>query len=985
MSALRRPGPALLGLAGLSFCLTLAALWVNDAGSLRRTRALSDSLHQTEAAGQEASAVRAVQQLLVPQAALIDGRRGEALESLRRAADSAPVDAWAAGRASGDPRVALAALFKVQPNRWLSAALTDKAGRVVAVWPQASAQSPERPGLSLNHDPYFLALSDPGMGPGIVRHGYEAPAAGNVAQLVAACGVADPAGNFAGLLKVRIDAGQTLFGGGASPFQSLTASYPGAVVLLALGDGKELYSSAKGPFSENLAAMNGDSRALLAELLSKPAGSQSSIDYGGQDAVAVWQRVGSAPEGAAPSDVMTLVAFVPRASFAVADADAMETPAPFYRSLPVLLLLALAVVVLSAALRMAPAGAPAREGSGIGAAPAASAPSPPVPAAAPAGDAAARSAQAHEETVKGLRKELSASQTALRAVEARLEEERKAGSEARTQKDDLRSALEISRRDAERAAAEKRSLEAQVGDLRRAQVENLKPAAKDEGPRLEREAARLAAVNALSGELKATLEVIKTYINKLLGGQGAINDGQQEFLGVVINKSARLERQIGDLVEISEIGSGVKPLSPEALASAALVQDVLVSVRPQAENKNISIELTEAGGALSPVYLDREKIEAVLRGLLNQAVKVSPRNDKILLQLGEKDACVELRITDSGMNLPAERAAKVFVQFHGVDSQAGPEFIGSGLRFPIFKSVLEAQGGTIAIESQAGRGKTFVLGLPKAPVSAAGTPVPAASAPVLSPLSPPPFGIGSALGQPGPRPPALAPQSLGLGLPPPGSKPLVPGLPPLGPLPAPIASGPPAPSAPPALTLPASLATPPAPKPKAPADEPSAPPVIYKPAPVDEALNAPWKRKDSSDSDELGELMGLSADTPDFEKVFGTPSALGSGALPKVELTTGAKPSDTDLVQFSSVFGSKVPPAAPSAAKGIATDFDALFSPPTTSAAGPALPPSAPSPAPSAPKAPPAAPAKAEKPALAPPPPPLGLNTLDDLNELLGQ
>jgi hypothetical protein len=187
------------------------------------------------------------------------------------------------------------------------------------------------------------------------------------------------------------------------------------------------------------------------------------------------------------------------------------------------------------------------------------------------------------------------------------------------------------------------------------------------------------------------------------------------------------------------------------------------------------------------------------------------------------------------------------------------------------------------------------------------------------------------------------------------------------------------------------LPAPPVPKPKAPPaqpSEPSTPPVIYKPAPVDEALNAPWKRKEASDDDELGELMGLSADTADFEKVFGTPSALtgpGFGALPKVELTTGAKPSDTDLVQFSSVFGSKVPPVAPPAAKGIATDFDALFSPPPASAAGSALPPAAPSPAPPvAPKAPPAQ-APVEKPTLAPPPPPLGLNTLDDLNELLGQ
>ncbi|HXC63016.1 MAG TPA: HAMP domain-containing sensor histidine kinase, partial [bacterium] len=508
--------------------------------------------------------------------------------------------------------------------------------------------------------------------------------------------------------------------------------------------------------------------------------------------------------------------------------------------------------------------------------------------------------------------------------------------------------------------------------LMRAMEEQRKVAekAQDNLARKDSEVVRLAAVNTLSSELKATLSVIKNYISTMLGSQGTISDAQQEFLGVVINKSARLERLIGDLVELSELGSGSKPLKLESTAPSALVQEALVNARPQAEHKKISLELAE-GGNLSPVMVDREKMGAVLRSLLSQAIKVTSRNERIGLLLSERESTVELRVTDPGMSLPPDRASKVFNQFHGVDSQAGPEFIGTGLRFPILKSVVEAHGSKIWIESQVGRGKTLVVAMPK--VGAAGEP-PKAMPSLQAPSLPPPPAAPSA-------PPVLAglPKVAPVG---PPALPKALGVPPLGPPPAL------APSAAPGAT------------------PPKAAPVIHKPAPVDDSLNTPWKRKDSK-ADELEETMdlpppmskaavpslpppppvvtpGLSlpplstgpgqplvlktdakpspADTADFDKVFGGLPAQAEeqkGGLPKVELKTGAKPNNDDLAQFATVFGGKVappgmgaPPPPPAAVPNTA-DFDALFGAP----AGP--PPAAPS-----------APAKAAPPGMGAPPPP---------------
>jgi len=950
VNSAKRLHAILAGLAAGAALLVTATLWLSDTQSLGQARALSDTLSRTEAERLEALVAEKALQTLAPQAVLIDGRRGEVIESLKTVAESAPLAGWAAVMPyppqpkkrkvkpvapAADPQAALELACRDRAGQWIFAELADKSGKVVAVWPAPAQGAPSDLGSDLSKDPFFKSLSDPGMGPGIPQHGYvkvalpkapdapapsadpkakprpaapARPAARTAARMVAACGIADKDGGFAGLLKIQVDARQALFGGDATLFDAFLASAPHSSVLLVRGNGEEIYNSGKDPLTEKLDTVSPEYKALLASVLGSANGRQSVSGYDGLPGVVVWERIGSVPDGAAPEDILTLLAFVPRGAFVTQGTSLPDVPKPFYTRPLVLLLLLLALllppvagwILLPGALQ--PFRDTAREARRIeefspvpeltlleNADPDAQAINRALSVLAKRsgqGEERAReleealhraeresqeSASAANAELTGLRGRLAASESARTGADQKFDAAQKARLDAEAQLANLRAALETSTRNTELKSAENRNLGAQVQDLMRALEEQRKVSEKaQEGvSRKENEVVRLAAVNTLSAELKATLTVIKNYISTMLGSQGTISDAQQEFLGVVINKSARLERLIGDLVEISEIGSGTKPLRLEPVSPSALVQEALVNARPQAEHKKISLELAESGN-LSPVNVDQEKMGAVLRSLLSQAVKVTSRNEKIGLLLSERDSTIELRVTDPGMSLPPDRAAKVFVQFHGVDSQAGPEFIGTGLRFPILKSVVEAHGGKIWIESQVGRGKTFVLVLPKAgsqplplplpagpaaapqgrpslapparPVPATASAAPSAApapavlasapAPVTAPAPAPaaaqaPAPTPSPQAAPAPAlpslgpPPAAAPPSSPASLPSPAA-----GLPPLGPPPAaasPAAAAPTAsqvPGAPkglpplgpsPAVPLPAAAAVPPAP------------------------------------------------------------------------------------------------------------------------------------------------------------------------------
>jgi signal transduction histidine kinase len=989
----------LAALVGGATLLFVAMLWVQDAGTLRQMAELRERLDKVDRERLEALVAERARQTLGPQAILFDGRRGELLASVQAAADSEELRSWAA-TGKGDPKAVLASLGGRFKGLWVGAALSDPKGKVVAIWPALGGGAPAALGESLAKDPLFRELNSPTTAPGIPSYtftkfsvgGSEGAVSGNKsiktsgggveARLVVGCGVDNGKGAFGGLLLVHAAVDKVLLSEGAAPFAELLALGSGSSVWLVRGNGDEVWNSAKPPYTENLGSISADYKNLLEASVKEPRGRRSVSSYDGRAGVVVWERVGSVAPGSAPEAVLSLMAFVPRASF---DAGKELPPLRHFWSHPGvlgLLMLGLALVLVGGWVLLPRALATfemtARQAARVeeyAPIPELSLPNEQYDDTARAINRAleilARRAAQAEERVRELdaalrrieeqagkdatqaaldlsqiREKLSAAETARQAAEAKFEAAQKARQEAEAQLGNLKSALETATRNTELKNSENRNLSTQVQDLMRALEEQRKVAEKAQAgsARKDGEAVRLAAINTLGSELKATLAVIKNYISTMLGSQGAISDAQQEFLGVVINKSARLERLIGDLVELSEIGSGLKPLRLEHVPFSVLVQEALVNARPQAEHKKIGLELAESA-KLSDVSVDKEKMGAVLRTLLSQAIKVTSRGEKIGLLLSERESTVELRVSDPGMSLPPDRAAKVFNQFHGVDSQSGPEFIGTGLRFPILKAIVEAHGGKIWIESQVGRGKTFVVALPKAGATTQGASLPQA------PASATPLSVAA---PPAAKPVAPAP-------------PVLSGLPPLGPPPA----AKPAAPAPPVLGGLPPLGPPPVPEVSAPQPKPAgSPPPVHKPAPVDDALNAPWKRKLADKPMEDEELPvlpvpGKSAGTPplvppsgaggapassglgaplkpvlktdakpseqdkaDFDKVFGTPAPLEGS--PKVELKTAAKPDDKDIAQFAALFGGSTPPVPP---PGLGTpppppgaaDFDKIF------------------------------------------------------------
>jgi signal transduction histidine kinase len=112
--------------------------------------------------------------------------------------------------------------------------------------------------------------------------------------------------------------------------------------------------------------------------------------------------------------------------------------------------------------------------------------------------------------------------------------------------------------------------------------------------------------------------------------------------------------------------------------------------------------------------VDKTTIQQLFSNLIDNAVKFTPERESIVLSLVQQNGAVEFRVKDTGKGIAPEEIPKIFERFYQVDASRSDPARGSGLGLQICKRIVEAHGGTIAIEQNGDRGVTFVVRLPLA-------------------------------------------------------------------------------------------------------------------------------------------------------------------------------------------------------------------------------------------------------------------------------
>lgn len=228
----------------------------------------------------------------------------------------------------------------------------------------------------------------------------------------------------------------------------------------------------------------------------------------------------------------------------------------------------------------------------------------------------------------------------------------------------------------------------------------------------ELEQAKSDFVSTVSHELRTPLTSIKAYTATLRRRDVSFDeDTRQQFLQVIEEETDRLTRLISDLLDMSRIDSGRMELKKREFDLLRLAEIVVEKLRSQTSNHVIKMRAPRES---ITVHADPDKIEQVFVNLVDNAVKYSPQGGDITISLEVQRHLIKCSVSDQGVGIPVEHIPHIFEKFHRVDNRATREVYGTGLGLYLSKSIVEAHGGSIWVESEFGRGSTFHFTLPLA-------------------------------------------------------------------------------------------------------------------------------------------------------------------------------------------------------------------------------------------------------------------------------
>jgi nitrogen-specific signal transduction histidine kinase len=241
-------------------------------------------------------------------------------------------------------------------------------------------------------------------------------------------------------------------------------------------------------------------------------------------------------------------------------------------------------------------------------------------------------------------------------------------------------------------------------------------AAKDEELRLAKLAAEQAN-HAKSEYLSRMSHELRTPLNAILGFAQLLeldhlHDEQRDNLGHIMSGARHLLSLINEVLDIAAIEAGRLTLSLEPVPLADVVAETVSLIRPLADQRNIMVAAPDVACSIH-VLGDRQRLKQVLLNLLSNAVKYNRDGGSVELSCAPvADDRLRVKVADTGLGIPPEALARLFVPFERVGRQSGIE--GTGLGLPLSKRLAEAMGGNLDLTSTPDQGSTFWIELPLA-------------------------------------------------------------------------------------------------------------------------------------------------------------------------------------------------------------------------------------------------------------------------------
>jgi signal transduction histidine kinase len=250
--------------------------------------------------------------------------------------------------------------------------------------------------------------------------------------------------------------------------------------------------------------------------------------------------------------------------------------------------------------------------------------------------------------------------------------------------------------------------------------QELESRVKERTVELEQAIEKLTELNKLkanfianvSHELRTPLTHIKGYLDLLAEGSlGGLTPAQNSAITVMVQAEERLESLIEDLIQFSLAARGDLRITVVSCDIGEVIRSAVQMAEQKAAKKDVRLQV-QLPESYSPVTCDPEKIGWVISQLLDNAIKFSPNQATVKVDVSKQDTSVTIAVSDNGLGIPTNRLSEIFEPFHQLDGSSTRRYGGTGLGLALSRRVLDAHDARFTVTSQPGEGSCFEFSLP---------------------------------------------------------------------------------------------------------------------------------------------------------------------------------------------------------------------------------------------------------------------------------
>lgn len=225
----------------------------------------------------------------------------------------------------------------------------------------------------------------------------------------------------------------------------------------------------------------------------------------------------------------------------------------------------------------------------------------------------------------------------------------------------------------------------------------------------ELDSAKTTFISTISHELKTPITAILASQHILEDASGNVQDSERKnLLDTIKVNGDRLMEITGELIKMTQSEAGKLQLMPKITKPIELIEYAIKANKVQADKFNIHIEVDYPEDKIGKLFVDSEKIAWVLTNLLSNAIRYSSENGRVVIGACQHGDIIELYVQDFGKGIDPRYHQSIFDRYFRVP---GTKVQGSGLGLSMSKDFVEVHGGTLSVESEAGKGSRFSIKL----------------------------------------------------------------------------------------------------------------------------------------------------------------------------------------------------------------------------------------------------------------------------------